>query len=436
MPTPPLLHAGLAVCTALAPQPASTCPDPIVGAASQDAEAAPIEGVRFGMSLLVLDDRDGDGVPELAVGAPAATFGEERARPGVVLVLSGADRSVLQEWRGEAGRHHFGHALVAAGDVDGDGHGDVIVGYEDGARCEVRSGQGGARLHAFDRAWTDLLAFGDLNEDGADDLLLIAGADIEVRSGADGALLHHSTLYGATRVISAGDLDGDGLTDLLAEGEAKQLWYSGRNAEDERGPVGLFSYKTSRKFAELWPEESWAAGVRMLEAVSAGDLDGDGHADLWITLSEGKRGRVLALSPAHGLPLAKIEGPAGFGHTLLVPGDLNGDGTADVIVAQEVAPFAVQLRAHSGADGAELWHQSWDDGGATVWPQLASLPPAEAGGVAQVLVSGCDYRWHGWVQRNGFLQCMAGDSGELHWRVEVDGVRPLGTEPDEAAIYR
>jgi len=436
MPTTALLHVGLAACTALAPPPAATRPVPRGAAPPQDTQAAPIEGIRFGYSLLVLDDRTGDGVPELAVGAPAAKLGEERARPGVVLVLSGADRSVVQEWRGEAERGLFGHALRPVGDLDGDGHGDVIVGYEKGARCEVRSGQTGARLHAFDRTWSDVLALGDLDEDGADDLLLVDGADIEVRSGVDASLLHQGTLYGTTRAMGAGDLDGDGLTDLVTEGEAKQLWLSGRGAEDDRGPLGLFSRKSRRALSELWPEESWSAGVRILAVEPAGDLDGDGHADLWITLSEGKSGRVLALSPAHGLPLAAIEGPAGFGHTLLVPGDLNGDGTADIVVAQEVAPFLVQLRAHSGADGAELWHQTWDDGGMTVLPQLASLPPAETGGVPQVLVSGCDYRWHGWVQRNGFLQCMGGDTGEVRWRVEVDDVRPVGAQQDADSIYR
>ncbi len=400
--------------------------------APQDTRS-PIEGVRFGMSLLVLGDRDGDGAPELAIGAPAARLGEERARPGVVLVLSGADRSVLQEWRGEPERHLFGHALVSAGDVDGDGHGDVIVGYERGARCEVRSGKSGARLHAFDRAWTDLLAFGDLDEDGADDLLLVDGVHVEVRSGRGGGLLHRAGLSTRVRrVMPAGDLDGDGLIDLVTDGEVKELWVSGRPAEGER--LDLFDYGARRAFADLWPGVDWSAEAKLLTATPAGDLDRDDAPDLWVALERGTAGRVLALSLERRAPLAAIEGGASLGHALQVHGDLNGDGTTDVVVAQEVGPFVVELRAHSGSDGAELWHKSWGDGGMTVWPQLATLPPREPGGPARVLVSGCDYRWHGWVQRNGFLQAMAADTGEVLWRLEVDQVRPLGA--DAGAIYR
>ncbi|MDA0949045.1 MAG: integrin alpha, partial [Planctomycetota bacterium] len=59
------------------------------------------EGDCFGRALLTLHDVDGDGVRDLAVGAPTGSRVEVSA--GHVLVLSGASREVLQVWSGEAG---------------------------------------------------------------------------------------------------------------------------------------------------------------------------------------------------------------------------------------------------------------------------------------------------------------------------------------------
>lgn len=56
-------------------------------------------GARFGRAVLALADVDGDGVRDLAVGAPTA-----RGRAGRVLVLSGATREVLQVWQGSEAR--------------------------------------------------------------------------------------------------------------------------------------------------------------------------------------------------------------------------------------------------------------------------------------------------------------------------------------------
>jgi hypothetical protein len=403
--------------------------------AHQEEDGGPVEGVRFGHDLLLLGDLDGDGLPELAVGAPAARLGEERARPGAVLVLSGADRRVLQEWRGEPERSCFGHALRAAGDVDGDGRDDALVGHEHGARCELRSGADGSRLRALDRSWRDVLALGDLDRDGADDLLLFLGGAAEVRSGRDDRLLRHLSLHDARSLLPAGDLDGDGLTDLLVSGEAHTLWASAAPAGEDGARPAPFPRAARRELGELWPGGASGEPGALLAAVAAGDLDGDGRTDLALSVARGEAGAVLALPGSGGAPLWRIEGAATLGHALLAPGDLDGDGAPDLVVAQPVAPFTVVIRAHSGADGVELWRASWDDGGMTVRPRLAAAPPVEEGAPPGVLVAGCDHRWHGWVQRNGFVTHLDGATGEPVWRVETDALRPPGAR-DPRARYR
>lgn len=81
---------------------------------------------RFGWSVAAIDDLDGDGREDLAIGAPRnPAGGVER---GSVSLHSSASGALLMTWNGTLDRGEFGHDVAAVGDVDANGTGDLAIG--------------------------------------------------------------------------------------------------------------------------------------------------------------------------------------------------------------------------------------------------------------------------------------------------------------------
>jgi hypothetical protein len=106
-----------------------------------------------GLMVAGLPDVDGDGASDVAVGSPYQ--GNAGEPPGSMRVVSGADGHVIWSVQGDEPRELFGRALAPAGDVDGDGVGDVAVsapfasslaGSARAGRVQVRSGKDGRLL--------------------------------------------------------------------------------------------------------------------------------------------------------------------------------------------------------------------------------------------------------------------------------------------------
>jgi hypothetical protein len=166
------------------------------------------ESEQFGRSVAGLADLNGDGAGDVAVGAPYdESFG---TWSGQAYVFSARDSSLLYSYLGHALGDGTGLSVGAAADVDGDGVRDFLIAsyqhYTTLGRVELYSGATGSILHTFlgDESkggfGADLSGQGDLDGDGVADL--VVGAFARDAAAPDA---------GAVFVFALGDQDGDGL---------------------------------------------------------------------------------------------------------------------------------------------------------------------------------------------------------------------------------
>jgi len=309
--------------------------------------------IAFGVSVSGAGDVDGDGHADLIVGARAYF----NVGDGFAQVFSGADGSSLYTFS-EGGQGTFGYSVSGAGDVNGDGRADLIVGafgYGDDGLARVYSGVDGSILYSFtgvsagDDLGFSVSGAGDVNGDGRADL--IAGAPAADNNGADsGSALVFSGMDGSvlytfngdkandrfgTSVSDAGDVNGDGYADLIV----------GTNASSpESGFARVFSGADG---SILYTFNGDNANDEFGYSVSgAGDVNGDGHADLIVGADGDDKnganaGSARVFSGADGSILYTFYGdgendssnsPDSFGISVSGAGDMDGDGLADLIV--------------------------------------------------------------------------------------------------------
>jgi hypothetical protein len=340
----------------------------------------------LGEQIAAAGDVDGDGVPDVILGAnyaaPGGTF-----QAGSAFVYSGQSGALLWRFDGTESAGWFGRSTAGVGDVDGDGFGDLLVGAPKetpngitrAGRAYLYSGATGALLRqfegtsAFDYLGTSVAGAGDLDGDGFGDLIIGAtnahpGSGFTgstfVYSGATGTLIwrfdgiQDAELMGSS-VANAGDVDGDNVNDVVVG--ARSAAHHGRAFA---GAVYVYSGATGK---EIWRFNGKAAYDNFGSAVAgAGDVDGDGHADLMIGIPNADPNNLLYAGAAHvysgatGEILWYFNGVGAgdqLGESVSGGGDVNGDGFDDVIAgAKNVEGSASMGNAYvwSGATGELL----------------------------------------------------------------------------------
>jgi hypothetical protein len=329
-------------------------------------------GDSFGQVCDLVGDVNGDGFAEFLVGAWRDDNGT-LTDAGSVSLYSGATGALLTTFFGTGASDHMGFGSSSAGDINGDGFGDICAAADEdnvpgvGANAgsaTIVSGFDGSVLYTFTGSaagdlfgWSSA-AVGDVDGDGRDDVCISALNDtavgvptsagsLTVFSGATGGVLFQ--VFGdvvggqlGNPVARVGDVDGDGHADF-----------------------GGVQGTIARIFSGATGNELWRRGVGNNGQLGGGiDVNGDGFDD-FITGTPGASGvgRVQVYSGFDNTLLHEVFGSVAgdqLGASVIGAGDLDGDGYGDFASGMPGfdGPAGLNtgaVRAFSGRTGAEIF---------------------------------------------------------------------------------
>ncbi len=292
-------------------------------------------GDRFGSSIASAGDVNGDGFGDLIVGAHFASPGG-RTRAGTTSVFLGSATGISTTpsvvLDGVIVDDQFGGSVSSAGDVNADGYADIVVGA----------------------APADSMTLAN-----------VGSASIFVGSATGIVSMPQRVLYGVAQpdgfgfsVASAGDINGDGFADVVVGAP-----YAQRAGREGTGVATVFLGSATglvatphRSYEGTGTDENLGASV-----AGIGDVNGDGFADVAIgSPSATPPGRGLAgiVQVFHGattglssLAASTFEGATDdqFGWAVEGAGDVDGDGFADMIVGSIGANPGGRLDAGSAS---------------------------------------------------------------------------------------
>lgn len=294
-------------------------------------------GTFQGMTSLAAEDVDTFGV----------TLGDLNGDGILDLVTTGYDASGRTTVRLGTGNGTFGAAssyvaedvfsqAVALGDVNNDGVLDLVTAGVDtfNGQATIRLGRGdgtfGASVSYLTERGSYALALGDLNGDGTLDLVtsgydgaLDGSATVRLgrSDGTFGTATSYATESFASRGLALGDLNGDGVLDLITAGDS--------DAND-----GYFTVRLGNGNGTFRSATSYTAETRMTSAVSLGDLNGDGILDI-VTAGYADGGvggfATVRLGAGNGTFGAATSYATEDQSKSVQLGDLNGDGFLDLV---------------------------------------------------------------------------------------------------------
>jgi hypothetical protein len=373
--------------------------DPGTAAALLESDQA---GAELGWSVAGAGDVNGDGYADVIVGAPDYDAGE--TNEGAAFVYLGGAEGILDGNPGTAAAQlesdqeyaHLGHSVAGAGDVNGDGYADVIVG-----------------AYGYDA--------GEANEGAA--FVFLGGAEgiLDGNPGTAAAQLEsdQANAWLGWSVAGAGDVNGDGYADVIVGARS----YDAGETDEGAAFVflgsasGIADGNPSTAHAQL--ESDWADAYLGYSVAGAGDVNGDGYADVIVgaesyTMSVPLEGAAFVfVGSASGIvgwdpgtahaQLGGDQANARLGYSVAGAGDVNGDGYADVVVGasvydagetQEGAAFVFLGSASGIANGTPVSAHAQlesDQEGAVLGSSVAGAGDVNGDGYADVIVGAAGY---------------------------------------------
>ncbi|MBK8381377.1 MAG: FG-GAP repeat protein [Ignavibacteria bacterium] len=319
-------------------------------------------GDSYGNSVSSAGDVNGDGYDDIIIGAPyndgiAVNAGRAYIYYGGLNVNTIADITLS----GESAMNYFGFSVSSAGDVNGDGYSDVIVGafaYSNKGRAYIFLGGAGMNNSADVIMTGDTASYfgysvasaGDVNSDGYCDVIVGANA---YNSQTGGAYIFYGgsgmnniadvTMTGEAvnnnfgySVSSAGDVNGDGYCDVIV-GAYGYNFFTGK-------AYVFYGSASMNNTADLTITGESANMYLGWSVSTAGDVNGDGYDDIIVpsptyNSSMGKAGIYFGGATMNNTADVILTGPATnyqFGVSVASAGDVNGDGYCDVIVGSDL----------------------------------------------------------------------------------------------------
>jgi len=381
---------------------------------------------RFGQSVASAGDVNADGYDDVIVGA--LLYGPVNGGQASVYLGSAGGLGTAASWsvEGDAFNENVGSAVASAGDVDGDGFDDVIVGVrgEAGSASVYRGRASGLEATP---AWTasgglgwSVASAGDVNADGYVDVIAGLPYFDSVVEDEGRASLYLGSVAGPSAspdwvwdsaqeessfgwsVASAGDGDADGFADVIVGAPLFDV-----DGAPDGGRVWTFRGSAAGLAAPDWAIEGGQPSADLGTTVaSAGDVDRDGYDDVIVGadrldgayVDEGAafvyHGSAEGLATIAGWTSESNQLGARYGYAVAGAGDVTGDGYADVLVGSyrydnrqfDEGRVSLFLGSATGlADNAAFTAES-DQAGAEFGTSVAAAGDVNGDGYGDIVV--------------------------------------------------